>query len=158
MFIDDDDELYNSTSVERLLNLADLENVISVTGQSQYDGSNNIMDPWIHHHGSIYNRKLLKLNNIRYDSRLLYEEDGAFSRMIMYSPDQYQKLKLYEIIYKKKFNIDSLTSKPAVIEERILCLLGLATLNLQYIFNSQRQQNIIHDFFYDSVIIKNLLY
>lgn len=88
------------------------------------------MDPWIHHHGSIYNRKLLELNNIRYDPRLSYEEDGAFSRKIMYSPDKYQKLKLYELIYRKKKNLNSLTSKPFILEERILSLLGLATLNL----------------------------
>lgn len=158
MFIDDDDELYNSTAIEQLLNLANLETVISVTGQSIFEGTNEVMPPWIHHHGSIYNRKLLQKNNIRYDPRLSYEEDGAFSRKIMYTPDEYQKLKLYEIIYRKKMNRNSLTSKTSVMEERILSLIGLATLNLQYVYDAQRTQDIIHDVFYDSVIIKNLLY
>ena len=130
MFIDDDDELYNSTAIEQLLNLANLETVISVTGQSIFEGTNEVIPPWIHHHGSIYNRKLLQKNNIRYDPRLSYEEDGAFSRKIMYTPDEYQKLKLYEIIYRKKMNRNSLTSKTSVMEERILSLIGLATLNL----------------------------
>ena len=32
MFIDDDDELYDETSVERLLKLADTSTIIAVTG------------------------------------------------------------------------------------------------------------------------------
>ena len=58
MFIDDDDELYNSTAIEQLLNLANLETVISVTGQSIFEGTNEVIPPWINHHGSIYNRKM----------------------------------------------------------------------------------------------------
>lgn len=156
MFIDDDDELYNSTAIERLLTLANTDFTISITGQVLSEGEDKPLQPWVHHQGSIYNRKLLKLDNIRYDSRLFYEEDGAFACRIVYSP--YKKLKLYEVVYKKKRNLLSLTSKFNIIEERILSLLGRATLNLQYAFDSQQKEDIIREFFYDSVIVRNNLY
>ena len=63
MFMDDDDELYDEHSVEKLLTLANLDNVISVSGQSMVlkvaSGESEIHDPWLHHHGTIYNRKAL---------------------------------------------------------------------------------------------------
>lgn len=63
MFMDDDDELYDEHSVEKLLTLANLDNVISVSGQSMVlkvaSGESEVHDPWLHHHGTIYNRKAL---------------------------------------------------------------------------------------------------
>lgn len=55
MFIDDDDELYNNTSLERLLNLA-RNDVVAVSGQSLqttleyiHDFKTEIHEPWLHH-------------------------------------------------------------------------------------------------------------
>lgn len=163
MFIDDDDELYDNTSLERLLAQADIDLVVSVTGQSAHvDYNNNIIqvyDPWIHHHGSIYNRRVLQQNNIHYDNRLTFDEDGAFSRMILYQTPGYEKLKLYEKVYRRKFNNNSLTSSNRIIDQ-IIGSIGLNTLDLQYYYDSIKNSNnsIMAVFANDSAVIKNLLY
>ena len=57
MFIDDDDELYDNTSVERLMKQINSNNIVSVSGQSIHvdlvTGAQITLEPWIHHQGSI---------------------------------------------------------------------------------------------------------
>lgn len=163
MFIDDDDELYDSTSIERLLKLADIDTVIAVTGQSLhlYNGQRNVMQPWIHHHGSIYNRKLLVQKNIKYDARLSYlEEDGAFTRRVMYYGKDYKQEKLQEVVYFKRpmINHISLTALPRSIERNIMGLTGLSVLDLQYVTDAQCEFSMIkYSYHWTFVRVSNYL-
>ena len=161
MFIDDDDELYNNTSLERLLNLA-RNDVVAVSGQSLqttleyiHDFKTEIHEPWLHHQGSIYNRKLLVKHNIHFDSRISYrEEDGAFSSSILFGLPQYEHLLLHELVYKKKFSLSytSLTSKP-FDASNVINLIGLKSIEINCIMTSHSKYSTDEQLF----VIANLL-
>ena len=97
MFIDDDDELYDNTSVERLMKQINSNNIVSVSGQSIHidlvTEAQITLEPWIHHQGSIYNRAILKECNIRYDPRMSFlDEDTCFSHMILLYTRRYKQI------------------------------------------------------------------
>lgn len=143
MFIDDDDELFDEYSAELLMKLAkENPQAVSITGQSvsvnvdDLDNLNPVVnEPWLHHHGSIYNRKMLVENNICFDERLSYrEEDGAFSSCILFTLPNVQHITVHELVYIKKFShsYTSLTSKPVDINN-LLNFIGLKCVELKYI-------------------------
>ena len=162
MFIDDDDELYDETVIERLLSHANLEKVISVSGQSIHQrgmrDKGEIQRVTIHHHGSIYNRRLLEKIHARYDPRLSFlEEDGAFTRIIMFYGINYEQVKIEEPVYIKKFILNHISLTGTVnIAQRIVGLIGLNTVDTFYRSEVPQLQN--HPRTESYFVISNLLY
>lgn len=140
MFIDDDDELYDDTSIESLLSLANINDVVSVGGQTIVKNidTQEILEkraPWVHIQGSIFNRRILQENNIHFEPLISYrEEDGAFSSYIDYTLQQYKQLKLYKPVYIKKVSkkYQSITSKSFGVDN-IINLIGSKAYELDYI-------------------------
>ena len=164
MFMDDDDELYDEHSIEKLLTLANLDNVISVSGQSMVlkvaSGESEVHEPWLHHHGTIYNRKALLEEQIHFDERISYlEEDGAFARGVMYSSPKYQKLKLHEVVYIKRVAFDHVSLTMHLSDEAIFMgLLGLFTNNLQACMDSEQKEHLLYEYTEASIVIVNILF
>lgn len=156
MFVDDDDELLNSYSIETLLNQANLEDTVFVSGQSilisaDDDSLFEIHEPWGHHHGTIYNRQILKNKNIHYEPMLSYfEEDGAFAYLILYSTQDYKQILYHQPVYIKKFSNDheSLTSKKFEAK-RPINFIGLSAMIIQY----KKLNNKIIDIPYEQILI-----
>lgn len=130
IFIDDDDELYDETTLQRFIdavNGKDVDKIIVITGKKLHtwdDGSTRIVEPNYHHQGTMYNLSLIKKHNIRYETDISFkEEDGAFSSLVFLYGIKYDYKEIHSegIMYIKKwsFNHTSLCSKVDTIDSFI---------------------------------------
>lgn len=158
MFIDDDDELYDETSIERLLNSVSypIETIAGIGGQSIHcyfgdDVRAETFAPSTHHQGTLFNRKVLQERNIHYEPELSFkEEDGTFSSLFLVKTQDLKFLALDEPVYLKKWTDDhmSLCNQVEPITS-MLALIGTKAISLSYI----NKDNLYFDTFISEAII-----
>lgn len=153
MFIDDDDQLYDKQSIERLLTLSN-SNTICISGCTQvfneYLNTTELRPPIFHTQGTIYNRHILKKENIQFDKRLSFrEEDGAFSDLVLSYNNKYRIAQIPNIVYLKKNTLNNTS-----ITGRKICSINYINLiGLKSVLMSYRGANIIENL----VVIANIL-
>lgn len=145
-FQDDDDEIYDETSIAQLLSLIgdnSIEEIASIGGQTEqfFDWKNEktIHGPSAHHQGTLFNRKILINNNIHYEPELSFkEEDGTFASLFILKTTQYRHLKLLKPVYLKRWENThtSLCDKIGKLESMI-ALIGSKAISLQYMYELQ---------------------
>ena len=140
-FQDDDDEIYNKTSLEDLLKIAKMEdynNLAAVTGQTyhinDYNNSTEISQTIVATQGSIMNRKMLIDYNIHFEPELSFkEEDGTFVSLFLIKLVNKKILSYDYPVYLKKWIDDhiSITQEINTIDS-ILNLMGSKAFSAQY--------------------------
>lgn len=142
MFIDDDDELYSERSLQDLIDATrgeNLEDVMIITSHSMQkysDDTSHIIQPGFHHHGSLYNVKLLKKHNIHYEPELSYkEEDCVFAALVDFylRENGYREIHSPRTTYIKKwFNDHDSLTKISTPLESLISFITAKRIDLSY--------------------------
>lgn len=130
IFIDDDDELYDETTLQRFIDAVDgkdIDKILVVSGKSKHtwdDGRSEIINPNYHHQATMYNLSLIKKHNMRYETDISFkEEDGAFSSLLFVYAVKYGYIEVHPegIMYIKKWshNHVSLCARVSIIDSFI---------------------------------------
>ena len=104
MFIDSDDLLYNSDSINELFSRIPNYDIVSSLEYDEYNNIVNINDNTIH--GKMYKREYLNKYNIRFNESR-YHEDNYFNNLVLLNNPR--DLELLIITYIYRYNKKSLT-------------------------------------------------
>ena len=107
IFLDSDDQFYNSFSVEKLYKEIKDNDLDLVIGTEIVD-ENKEQNTMGSLHSKIYKRKNIKDKNIKFNNTY-YSEDNSFNNLVFYTTDKHKKIDEPFYIYKN--NKNSLTKK-----------------------------------------------
>ena len=140
MFIDSDDYLFSSDSIQKLVDNISLHNSDVAMGNFILERDNKeelVKNNSVWMHGKIYRRSFLENNNIRFNTSRVNEDNG-FNRLVVLLTKNISHLD--EVVYVYKENDNSITRR----NDRLNKFTGLEgyAYNMDWAFNEAKKRGV----------------